>query len=50
MLLVLLLLQLLTPDQLRPLLIGQLQTQEVSPQRGLARNIDDGAGTGLRLV
>ena len=45
-LLVLLLLQLLTPDQLRALLVGQLQAQEVPPQRGLARNVDDGAGGG----
>ena len=43
-LLVLLLLQLLTPDQLRPLLVGQLEAQEVPPQSGLPGNVDDGAG------
>lgn len=43
MLLVLLLLQLLPPLRLRALLVGQLEAQEVPPQRGLAGDVDDGA-------
>ncbi len=43
-LLVLLLLELLAADQLRTLLIGQLEAQEVPPQSGLAGDVDDGAG------
>ncbi|XP_010773098.1 DNA damage-binding protein 1, partial [Notothenia coriiceps] len=45
-LLVLLLLLLLPPDQLRALLVGELQAQEVPPQRGLARDVDDGTAGG----
>lgn len=43
-LLVLLLFQLLPPLRLRALCVGYLEAQEVPPQRGLARDIDDGAG------
>lgn len=39
----LLLLQLLAPQGLRTLLVGQLQSQEVSPQRRLPWQVQDGA-------
>lgn len=39
----LLLLQLLPPQGLRPLLVGQLQPQEVPPQRRLPRQVQNGA-------
>ena len=39
-----LLLQLLPPQGIRPLLIGQLQAQEVPPQGGLPGDVCEAAG------
>lgn len=46
MFLILLLLQLLPPLRFRALLVGQLEAQEVPPQSGLARDVDDRAANG----
>lgn len=44
--LALLLLQLLPPQRLRPLLVGQLQPQEIPPQCRLPGQVQDGAAHG----